>query len=349
MGVIEAEEWRQVSDTDGRYEVSSLGGVRSIDWTKTRRNGCPMSYRGRLLKPALNAYGYPGVCIAFVDGTRRRNVHRLVAEAFLENPRGLHFVNHKDGTRDNNCVSNLEWVSRQENADHAVKLGRLAKLSLETILTVFKSYHLDGISMTDLMARHSLTIQTVSRIVHRRCHVELTKHISIPPSHTTHTIACDAPETRHKLADGVFVSTSGQIVDDDGSSIRTWMLPNGYRTCRFGKLHVLVAQAFLPNPHSHDTVHHMNGDKQDNRACNLQWCRQSHNSQACDQSGGMKRYHGSSNKQSKLTEERVVEMRRLHREEGMLPRQIATKFGVGYTCCYSALTGRTWAHVPVAT
>lgn len=53
------------------------------------------------------------------------SVHRLVALAFLENPQNKKFVNHKDGDKSNNSLSNLEWVTSSENQQHAVKTGLL--------------------------------------------------------------------------------------------------------------------------------------------------------------------------------------------------------------------------------
>ena len=72
-----------------------------------------------MLKQSLNDKGYPIVNIA----GKIRRVHRLVADRYIPNPDNKPQVNHKDGNKLNNNVSNLEWVTNQENRNHAVKYG----------------------------------------------------------------------------------------------------------------------------------------------------------------------------------------------------------------------------------
>jgi len=76
---------------------------------------------GNIRKPALNKNGYFYIQNRFGGFT----VHSIVADCFLENPNNLEQINHKDGVKTNNHVSNLEFVSRSENAKHAFSLGLL--------------------------------------------------------------------------------------------------------------------------------------------------------------------------------------------------------------------------------
>lgn len=115
------EVWLEIPWAEGLYQVSNLGRVRSRDRTSPNRWG-PLLRRGKILRAPLDAFGYPLVCLRVNSKAYTKKVHRLVAEAFLGEKPGM-TVNHKDGDKTNNAVSNLEWVSHSENMAHAVRLN----------------------------------------------------------------------------------------------------------------------------------------------------------------------------------------------------------------------------------
>ena len=82
---------------------------------------CIRRYKSKILKPNFNKMnGYLSVYVKNKDGKYRYcYVHRLVAQAFIPNPENKKEVNHLDGNKLNNCVDNLEWVTREENIRHA--------------------------------------------------------------------------------------------------------------------------------------------------------------------------------------------------------------------------------------
>lgn len=70
-------------------------------------------------KPKITKTGYLEIGLYSPKISLWKRIHRLVAEAFIPNPENKPFVNHKDGNKINNCVENLEWVTHQENMEHA--------------------------------------------------------------------------------------------------------------------------------------------------------------------------------------------------------------------------------------
>lgn len=110
------EEWRDIKGFEGCYQVSNLGRVKSLE--RERRLGHSIKIvPERFLRPGKSK-GYMRVVLVDRDIKRNVFVHRLVAEAFLTNPDNLPQVNHKDENRENNSVSNLEWVTAKENINY---------------------------------------------------------------------------------------------------------------------------------------------------------------------------------------------------------------------------------------
>lgn len=91
--------------------VKGYEGLYSVDDT-----GTVYGWKGQPLKPHDNGYGYLIVDLHDLSGEKKhKKVHRLVAEAFLPNPKNLPEINHKDENKHNNFVSNLEWCTSSYN------------------------------------------------------------------------------------------------------------------------------------------------------------------------------------------------------------------------------------------
>ena len=118
MGAQE-EIWRDIEGYEGFYQISNLGAVYSVP----RKSPNGSSQGGYLLKHRKYRNGYHFVSL-YKDGHGKQfTIHRLVASAFIDNPRDCPEVNHIDGDKSNNAASNLEWCTRSENNKHAVKNG----------------------------------------------------------------------------------------------------------------------------------------------------------------------------------------------------------------------------------
>lgn len=112
------EIWKSVRSAFGFYEVSSTGGMRSLDRVVNHSSGGISKIKGEKISATINEYGYRQTTISLNGNKRNILVHRIIAEAFIPNFYGKLFVNHKNGIRADNRVDNLEWCTQQENMEH---------------------------------------------------------------------------------------------------------------------------------------------------------------------------------------------------------------------------------------
>lgn len=117
------EVWKPVQGYEGIYEVSNLGRVRSLDRVAENRWGTTRPIPGTMRTIAVKREGYCFVNLFRKSKGQPMYVHRLVALAFLPNPDNLPQVNHKDGDKSNNALTNLEWCTGSDNCYHAIHEG----------------------------------------------------------------------------------------------------------------------------------------------------------------------------------------------------------------------------------
>ena len=109
------EEWLDMIGYEGLYQVSNLGEVRALPK--------PGYKKGGILKQSKDKHGYMRIRLSKNNQKSTVSIHRAVALAFIPNPENKSCVNHIDGNKSNNHVSNLEWVSYKENIEHADRTG----------------------------------------------------------------------------------------------------------------------------------------------------------------------------------------------------------------------------------
>lgn len=102
-----------IKNFEDKYAVDETGNIYSVNYRNKKDNI-------QILKPRINRLGRKYINLCMKGKYKSYMVHRLIAETFLIKDNPDHVVNHKDGNKLNNCVSNLEWISIEDNFNHAV-------------------------------------------------------------------------------------------------------------------------------------------------------------------------------------------------------------------------------------
>lgn len=124
------EKFKPVQGYAGIYEISNMGRVKSLSRIIERKDGNTRVTEDRIILPFLTKCGYHQIVLC-KDGVRKKHyIHRLVANAFIENPNKLPIINHKDENKLNNRVDNLEWCSAYYNLRYGKMQAKLVKIDV---------------------------------------------------------------------------------------------------------------------------------------------------------------------------------------------------------------------------
>lgn len=171
------EIWKTIPGLEDCYQASNMGQIRSVDRVSTLVNQggeCSRPIKGKIIKQNCHPKtGYECVCVCINGVVKTRLVHRLVAIAFHDNQDGKPQVNHKNGIKTDNRVTNLEWATIKENRQHAYDIGlqtalgeknSAAKLTKEQVLEIRASTDRTG----KLAIQYGISAPTICDIKKRR-------------------------------------------------------------------------------------------------------------------------------------------------------------------------------------
>lgn len=143
---MEQEIWKDIAGYEGKYMVSNLGRVKSLNYRRTGRE--------EILKPNKVSGGYLKVTLC-KKGEKYYHpllVHRLVLEAFVPNPNNLPEVNHKDKNPENNRLENLEWISHPGNIDYSLSKKVLCVETGELYISAMEAFRQTGVHQQHIIA-----------------------------------------------------------------------------------------------------------------------------------------------------------------------------------------------------
>lgn len=155
------EIWKPIVGYENIYSVSSFGSVR-------RELQAMGTHAGRIVKPYISSEGYFYVTLSINSKVKKFSVHSLVAMAFLgRRPEGFE-TNHKDAVRTNNSISNLEYISYQDNARHNGVTNGNSKLNEEDVQQIRKKYVFGIYGANRLAKEFSVAKPTILRVIKRK-------------------------------------------------------------------------------------------------------------------------------------------------------------------------------------
>lgn len=121
------EIWKDIAGYEGLYQVSNLGRVKSLP--REKWNGKAFHFTNeKIMTPVPNRDGYLNVCLIKDRFNKQFRIHRLVAEAFISNPKNKPCVDHINTIRNDNRVENLRWVTVKENMNNSLTKKKISEV-----------------------------------------------------------------------------------------------------------------------------------------------------------------------------------------------------------------------------
>jgi hypothetical protein len=166
------EIWKDIKGYEGIYKISNLSRVKRI-----YKNVKGDSKDEHILSQKLGKRGYYYVNLSKRQRYKSKTIHRLVAIAFIPNPKNKPTINHKDGNKLNNNIKNLEWATYKENSNHAWKNNLYnpkplkgednprSKFTNTQVIAIRNQYKNSNISYTELSIKYGVDASTIRKMI----------------------------------------------------------------------------------------------------------------------------------------------------------------------------------------
>lgn len=314
------EQFVDIPGFDG-YRISNTGKVWSDKSHKEIRQFDSVEYKIVHLRKKGKSFS--------------RRVHRLVAQAFMENYSEDFVVNHIDGNKTNNHLDNLQCITRSENSLHSVWVldnGHTAKRNhqltdeeKQQIIAMRES----GATVDEILEMFNISSAKYRQVASPQKRNIVWKKKPLPVENGERIVLVDGYEY-------YYVSDLGNVYSmKTGRRLAQQKIKTGYMQTALYKggretaylTHRLVAQAFCDRPQGCDFVDHINECKTDNRAVNLRWVTRKQNLQS-----GMK-------KTRVITDEQIDTVR-LMRSQGLSCTEISNATGITKTSVLKIINGQ---------
>lgn len=173
------EIWVDIEGYENKYQISSIGRVKGLDrYVNSTRNGKPTKQftKGRILKLQTSEDGYHRILLYDTEGKcKNHSVHRLVSQAFIDNPKNKTCVNHINGIKKDNRIENLEWNTIQENNQHAQENDLVLKadkhpgsIFKNDDIVIIRALYDSGYKQVSIARLYNVNRDVIWRIVHKK-------------------------------------------------------------------------------------------------------------------------------------------------------------------------------------